>query len=250
VEGFGVRPSHDVITGGSSSVLVTDWPVLARRWYVVLVGVLAVLALCWGTAVLVPAQYDVTSTVLLLPPETIVDGEPVNPLMNLGGLDGVTDVLSTAFEDTSEAGLDAEYTVERDLTLAGPVVLVNVSDTSPKDALGVQTLLLDRLPVKLDELQEAVGVPNSARITSTVLTEDDTPKSNRKSQIRAVLVVAVVGLAGTYLAASALDGVILGRRRSRGARKRPGSPHSAERSGISNAPVFQGASFHDREPAP
>jgi hypothetical protein len=238
-------------------VLVADLPVLARRWYVVLAGVLAVLALCWGAAVLVPAKYEVTSTVLILPPPTIVDGEPANPYRNLGGLDGIVDVLSTASEDPSveeaiqEAGLEAEYTVERDPTRSSPVLVLNVLGMSEKDALSAQTVLLDLLPVKLDELQEAVGVPIEDRITSTVITEDETPKPDRKSQIRAVLVVAVIGLGGTYLAASLVDGVLLGRRRSPSGRTSPGVPLSGGQSQTSTAPAFDhGVSVHDREPTP
>jgi hypothetical protein len=238
-------------------VLVADGTVLARRWYVVLAGVLAVLALCWGTLVLVPARYEVTSSVLILPPKTLVDGKPANPYLSLGGLDGIADVLSTAIGDTSveeavqRAGLDVEYTIERDPALASPVVMLNVLGTSPKTALNAQALLLDQLPVKLEDLQEAVGVPDATRITSTVITEDGTPKANRKSQIRAVLVVAGVGLGGTYLAASVLDGVLLNRRRSLGQRTRPGSAQPGGRSRIPAAPVFDnGVAVHDREPTP
>jgi hypothetical protein len=237
-------------------VLVADLRVLRRRWYVVLAGVLATLALCWAAATLAPAKYEVTSSVLFLPPETIVGGEPTNPYLNLGGLDGVADVLSTALQSTSveeaikDAGLDAEYEVNRDTTLSSPVVVLNVLGTSPKDALGAQTFLLDRLPARLDELQQGVGVPTSATITSTVITEDETPKANRKSQIRALLVVAVLGLGGTYLAAAVVDGVLLGRTRPLGGRIRPRSPLPGGQSRISTAPVSdQGVSVHDREPS-
>jgi hypothetical protein len=237
-------------------VPVADLPVLARRWYVVLAGVLAVLALCWGAAVLVPAKYEVTSTVLILPPPTIVGGKPANPYTNLGGMDGITDVLSAASEDPSveeaiqEAGFEAEYTVERDPTRSSPVLLLNVLGMSEKDALRAQTFLLDLLPFKLDELQGAVGVPIEDRIISTVVTQDETPESDRKSQIRIVLVVAVVGLGGTYLAASVIDGVLMGRSRFLGSRTSPGVPLPGGQSQIPTvAPAFDhGASVHDPEP--
>jgi hypothetical protein len=236
-------------------VQVSDWRVLTRRWYVVLAGVLAVLALCWGAAVLVPAKHEVTSTVLILPPETIVLGKPTNPYLNLGGLDGIADVLSTAIADTSVeeaiegAGLNAEYKVDRDPTRSSPVVVLNVLGASPKDALSAQTFLLDRLPLTLDDLQEAAGVQSTARITSTVITEDETPKPNRKSQIRALLVVAFAGLGGTYLAAAVVDGVLLGRG-PLGRRTQPASSLFGGQSRIPTAPVFdQEVSVHDREPS-
>jgi len=202
-------------------VLLSDWRVLLRRWYVFLAGLLVTAGLCAGAAMLFPARWVTTSTVLMLPPESRVNGIPVNPYLNLGGLEGMADVLSTAMTDAAvqdeiaTVGEDIEYFVGRDPSRVGPVVVVEVTAASPEAGLSAQSILLERLPVRLDDLQESVGVRQPARISASVITEDDEPEPSQRSQVRGVLVAAVGGLALTYLTAAAVDGVVTARRRRR-----------------------------------
>jgi hypothetical protein len=195
-------------------VLLSDWRVLLRRWYVVLAGLAVTAGACLGVTSLVPAKHDAVSTVLLLPPETRVDGRPTNPYLGLGGLDGMADVVSAAMMDAgvqqsvADEGLAVEYGLGRDLTMSGPVVVVQVTGEAPQDALRGQQFLLDRLPERLDALQEDVGVRPAARITSTVITQDEVTQVNRRSQTRVLLVAAAGGLAGTYLLAALVDGIV------------------------------------------
>ncbi len=202
-------------------MLLSDWRILLRRWYVLVAGVLVTVGLCAGAATMFPARWVTTATVLMLPPESRVNGVPVNPYLNLGGLEGMADVLSTAMSDAAvqdevaTAAQDAEYFVGRDPARVGPVVVVEVTGGSPTDATAVQAILLERLPARLDQLQESVGVRGPARITSSVITEGSEPEPSRRSQIRGVLVAAVGGLALTYLAAAAVDGAAAARRRRR-----------------------------------
>ncbi|MGF1663433.1 MAG: hypothetical protein ACFCVG_13370 [Kineosporiaceae bacterium] len=201
-------------------MLLSDWRVLLRRWYVVLAGLAVTAALCLGAATWVPARYDAVSTVLLLPPETVVDGRPTNPYLGLGGLDGMADVLSTAMTDAAvqqavaDEGLTVEYGLGRDLTQSGPVIVVQVTGRTRDEALRAQQFLLDRLPGRLDALQEAVDVRPAARITSTVITQDEVPEVNRRTQTRVLLVAAAGGLAVTYLLAALVDGIVSARRRA------------------------------------
>jgi hypothetical protein len=211
-------------------VLLSDWRVLLRRWYVVLAGLAVTAAACLGVTSLVPAKHDAVSTVLLLPPETRVDGRPTNPYLGLGGLDGMADVVSAAMMDAgvqqsvADEGLAVEYGLGRDLTMSGPVVVVQVTGEAPQDALRGQQFLLDRLPERLDALQEDVGVRPAARITSTVITQDEVTQVNRRSQTRVLLVAAAGGLAGTYLLAALVDGIVARRRASRSAAQVPAPP--------------------------
>lgn len=207
-------------------MLLSDWRVLVRRWYLVVVGLLVTVGLCFGAAALVPTQYAVASTVLLLPPATEAeDGRPVNPYLSLGGLEGIADVLSAALGDVSlerevaDAGLDATYQLGRDPAAAGPVLVMEVSSPRAGDALATQELILQRLPEKLAEIQESVGVAVATRVTSTVVTRGAEPEPVYRSQLRAVLVAAVGGLAVTYLGVVLLDRLVRARRRSE--RERP-----------------------------
>lgn len=202
-------------------MLLSDWRVLVRRWYLVLVGLAVTVGLCFGAAAAVPTQYTVSSTVLLLPPVTETDdGRPINPYLSLGGLEGIADVLAAALSDASlereveSAGLDATYELGRDPAAAGPVLVLGVTSPAGADALGTQELVLERLPEKLSEIQESVGVGKATRVTATVVTRADEAEPDFRSQLRAVLVAAVVGLAVTYLGTVLLDRLFRTRRRS------------------------------------
>jgi hypothetical protein len=239
-------------------VLLSDWRVLLRRWYMVLAGVIVTAGLCTGAAAMFPARWVTTSTVLMLPPESRVDGVPVNPYLNLGGLEGMADVLSTALGDAevqdeiATAAEDVEYFVGRDPARVGPVVVVEVTAASPQDATAAQAVLLERLPARLDELQESVDVRDPARITSSVITEDDEPEASRRGQIRAVLVTAVGGLALTYLATAAVDGIAAARRRRREAtRFVVSAPLGPPQQGhwLESEPAVAAAGSRGREPA-
>jgi hypothetical protein len=217
-----------------ADVLLSDWRILLRRWYVILAGVLVTAGLAYAAATVIPARYDTTATVLMLPPETTVNGKRMNPYLNLGGLEGAADVVSSAMGDrTVQAavageGLDVEYSLGRDYTIAGPVILLEVTGATPSDALEAQEYLLGVLPERLDRLQEDLGVLPGSRITSQVITTSQEADTNRRSQIRAVLVAVVGGLGLTYLLTAFVDGVAMSRRRARAAtRPDPEQPGSA-----------------------
>lgn len=201
-------------------MLLSDWRVLVRRWYLVVVGLLITAGLCVAAATVVPTQYTATSTVLLLPPATIQDGRAVNPYLSLGGLEGIADVLSAALGDVSVerelegAGYDATYQLGRDPAAAGPVLVLDVTSPAAADALGTQEFLLERIPQTLETIQESVGVAPATRVISTVVTRGAEPEPDYRSQLRAVLVAAVAGLAATYLGAALADRVMRTRRRS------------------------------------
>jgi hypothetical protein len=224
------KSTRILITEGVATVLLSDWRVLTRRWYVVLGGLLITMLLCLGAASASPAQYEASSSFMLLPPEALVNGKPTNPYLNLGGLDGMADVVSTAMTDNSVAdamtktGVTADYEIKRDFTIAGPVLNLDVRGSSPVDALSAQAFLLKRVPVVLNSLQSAVSVAVDNQISSTVITQDKAPKVNRKKQIRLLLVAGIGGLGVTYLGATVVDGILLGRRKPPVGAARPLAP--------------------------
>ncbi len=208
-------------------MLLSDWRVLVRRWYVVVIGLPVTIALCWAMTVLVPVQFNLQAKVLLVPPKEMVDGKPVNPYMNLGGLDGTADVLSASLMDTVVAdamdkqGIAAEYETSRDQSVAGPVLMIDVKGDSREDAIKSQAFLLQQVPAILDRLQSSISVVSSAWIGSTVITREATPTVDRKGQIRALIVIGFLGIGGTYLTASLLDGHLMSRRRRPAGTARP-----------------------------
>ncbi|MCW2530013.1 MAG: hypothetical protein JWM76_4873, partial [Pseudonocardiales bacterium] len=55
--------------------------IMLRRWYLTFVGVLVTAALCAAAIVLVPAKYQASASLLLLPPKTAV-GNGGNPYLS------------------------------------------------------------------------------------------------------------------------------------------------------------------------
>ena len=159
----------------------------------------------------------------MLPPVSIVNGKQTNPYMQLGGLEGVADVLSTSISDASvgealqKQGIEAEYEVTRDFTRSAPVLMIQVKAPTEDDASKAQDLLLKQVPELLVNLQAAAGVAPTSRVAATTITRDKRATVNRKNQIRLVLVAGVGGVAGTYLFTSLLDSVLSNRRRKKGA---------------------------------
>lgn len=198
-------------------MFLSDWRLLLRRWYVVVVGLLATVLLCFLATRLVPTKYEATSGLLLLPPRSTAEGVPDNPFLSLGGLDTVSGVVARAATDrvmqqeVAKAGGTGSYTVEPDLASGGPVLLITVDDVTAEGALTTLQVVSQRLPALLTSLQTSSGVKNPALIRSRELIRDDVAQPIRKPLIRALLVALAGGLAGTVLLASLVDGFMLRR---------------------------------------
>ncbi|MDQ1293152.1 MAG: hypothetical protein QG608_1033 [Actinomycetota bacterium] len=217
----------------------SDWRVLLRRWYAVVLGLLLTAGLGCSAVVLVPVQYKVEAEVLLLPPKkAVLKGG--NPYLYLDGLSGIQDVLSRTMSDAVtgrallEDGATGVHSIVPDPLSAGPVLVVGVEDSTPEDALRSLGLVLDRIPVALRDIQTSAQVPDGWMVTSTVITEDDRAQLLRKTQLRAVVAGVAAGLAATVMGACLLDSFLQRRRRRRkdpengGARHCPGPSRSTD----------------------
>jgi hypothetical protein len=190
-----------------------------RRWYVTLLGLAVTAGLCLAAVHFVPAKYEATARVLLLPPASAV-GKGGNPYLQLGGLDTVAAILGRSVSDPqtvaalAQRGATGKYTFAPDLLTSGPVLLLTVDDATPGAALGSAGIVLSEVPSSLSELQRSANVPTSALITSSVLTQDQQAKVVRKTQIRALLVAAAGGVGFTLVLVAMVD-AFLRRRRDR-----------------------------------
>ena len=205
-------------------MFLSDWRVLLRRWYVVLLGLIATAALCALAVQLVPPTHRATSAILLLPPQTADTEEPDNPFLALSGLDTVAGVLARDISDRAtrdavyEGGAQGSYTVEPDFISGGPVLLITAEGVTPDSALQTRNAVTDRVPQTLAELQVAAGVAESLQIRAKEITRDETAEPVFKNLIRAVLVAAAGGITATFLIVAALDG-FLRRRAEKRSRK-------------------------------
>lgn len=194
--------------------------VLLRRWYVVVLGLLATVGLAFAALSAVPPAYALKSEVLLLPPSSAVPAGS-NPYLFLGGLQSIGSIASKVMtDDRAQRSVKAQFGevdfgVALDPTAAAPMILIEVSSSSPKTSQAAERFLSDRLPGVLLQLQEDANVPSKSLITTSSVIAADIPQIGRKSQIRAIVVAAAAGLLVTILTAAAVDALALRRRRRR-----------------------------------
>jgi hypothetical protein len=150
-----------------------------------------------AAAVVVPPTYLYRTDVLLIPPA----GAPgANPYLSLGGLREVTEVLSNSLSDDATAaaveaqGAKAKFSVDRDATQAAPFVLIVVEDKDPAMALKTSRAVVDLVEPRLADLQRSLTVPKDALITSKVISTDEKATVVRRSQLRAMIAAAALGI--------------------------------------------------------
>lgn len=234
--------------------------VLRRRWYLVSLGVLLTVALCVLASVAVPVRYIARAEVLLLPAATAV-GAGGNPYVGLGGLSPAGDVLAKAMMNDStkdellRAGFVGEFSIGPDRASAAPLVLVEVQADSPRQALVSLNTLLGVAPGKLRSLQADLGIEEKSMITSTVVTRSLSASALRTPQLRAVIVAAAFGLAGTLVGVALLHNLLLRRPRrpdrgeARQSHAAPARKAAPRRRGRAGAPAEPNANFEASIPA-
>ncbi|MFI2488151.1 hypothetical protein ACH47X_14640 [Promicromonospora kroppenstedtii] len=199
---------------------------LGRRWYVTVAGLFATAALLLGASTLEPPVYTARGLVLLVPSQQMV-GKGGNPFLALGGLDLPARVVVAYYEsDVAKARFtsgspDSEYVVAIEESTRGPVISVDVTDSSPQGALATLELLTTSVPVELRRLQEEVDAPEKAIVSTLVLAKDEKAQADNSGTVRMIIAASGVGLVVTVVGAVAVDG--LARSRVRG-RKRVGLP--------------------------
>ncbi len=206
---------------------------LRRRWWLVALGLVATLALVVVGRMLVPAQEQIQASVLVLPPASTTK-DVGNPFLALGGLQPAADVLARAMnsgtvqDDLAPRTGTAAYSVNRDTGSSGPILVVQATDRTAAGASAALDRVLNRIPQVFAQLQSATGVTGDATMTVTPLARDTQPVASTKSQVRAMILAGVLGLAATVFGTSFIDGLVLRRRslarRRRALRDEPAGP--------------------------
>jgi capsular polysaccharide biosynthesis protein len=206
---------------------------LRRRWLLVLIGVLMTVGLSGAAYMLFKPTYEITGTVLLLPPPSSSADGSANPYLQLDGLRQAVDLVGVALSDqTTQLELhaiskDVQYTVQPDVRTSSPLLLVDVKDSSPETALKIRDILVARVPVRLDEMQTSLGVSSKDLVTTTVVTLDAQAVEVGRNRLRAAVVAGVVGLWLTLVAAALWDARRLRLPRRRLPRSRNPEPDQA-----------------------
>jgi hypothetical protein len=233
--------------------------VLRRRWAVVLVGFLLTVGLSGAAYWFFKPTYEITGTVLLLPPPSSAVNGSTNPYLQLGGLQQTVDLVGVSLTDQTTTldmqgiSKEVEYTVKADVRTSSPLLLIDVKTSSAETAVKIRDILVASVPVRLDALQESLNVSTKDRVTSKVLTMDTEALEVGKNRLRAAVVAGVLGLALTLVVAALWDARSLRHPRRRAARVDT-TPASAvvpldESANVTLAPEPANAIFPLDEPA-
>lgn len=203
---------------------------LVRRWRLTLLGALITAGLVYGAHDAFPIQYEAKATILLVPPSNTVGS---NPYLNLGALQGLNDVLGqalmtgTAYETLKAQGLQGKYTVTNDITSNAPIVVVTSIAVNPAIAIADTREVVALLPKTLLALQQDVGVPKNALVTSAVLSPPIKTSPVRKTQTRGMIAGGAIGVLGTIILVGLAENVGTRRRRRREGLAREGASEDA-----------------------
>lgn len=194
---------------------------LIRRWYVLLIGLLMTAGLAWGAMAVAPSQYSARGLVMMLPSKDLV-GPKGNPLLDLGGLALPARVLvayyasETMAEEISRVAPTAHFAVTIEEATSGPIIAVDVQDSTAESTKEALHYLVDSVPVNLARIQDEVGAKGDIAIRSMPLVVDNVARQNFGGALRLTVAAVVAGLALTLVAAFAVDGVMLRRTQSKG----------------------------------
>jgi hypothetical protein len=207
-------------------MFLSDWHVLLRRWYLVVVGMLVTVGLALAAAATVPVTYIATEELVLLPPRASEGND--NPYLGLGGLESFAEVVARAMMDEEAArhmlslGVSSRYGVEFDRTAGGPILIVTAEEETQAKTLSSLQIVTKQLPIVTKKLQNDSAVVQHAEITVATIGRKGQPEGQQKSQLRALIVVVVLGLSLTLLAVSFVDASIARRARRKVAPEEPG----------------------------
>jgi hypothetical protein len=170
-------------------VLTNFLRVAARRWYILLAGVLATLALVYAIPKVISPSYTANGLVLLVPSEGAT-GTGGNPLLGLDGLNTPAAVIVAYFkseaaaEDVAKVSPHAKYTVQIEPSTKGPLIQIEVKDPTAAGALKTMHEIADTIPATLAKVQSNVGSTPRFDIQSQPLTLDAEATKSTKAAKR------------------------------------------------------------------
>ena len=217
------------------------WQSLRRNWHVAIFGFLATIGLVVATTKLIPAKYVATSQMVLLPPLSQPNAGyngVVNPYLGLAGLQSMAQVVSSAMMDDQttkalkKAGV-GQYSVQYDPLSAGPILIVQATDSSPEKASAALAVLDKEVPLTVAGLQGQAHISSRSFVTAEVVARPSTPAKSGKTQLRATGLAFIVGLVLTLLAVSLIDAWRIRRRTQ-------GSPTGDSYDHVGTAAAFAG----------
>ncbi|QDP94595.1 hypothetical protein FOE78_00505 [Microlunatus elymi] len=223
---------------------------LARRWYILLAGILVTGAIAYGAFTSITPTYQAQGRVLLMPP-TLTVGPKGNPYLFLGGMSQAVDVLigkasaETIVESITTAHPGTTYTLVADPTTSAPVVLITATSHDPDSAMAVMKQAVGTVDTTLTRMQDAEHLGDKLRIRAETLDLDSEPTPQTKTQLAATIVAAGAGLVGTVVLTGFIDGWLVQRRL-----RRQGTQPESDRNGGPEESPESSAPSDVAEPTP
>lgn len=201
-----------------------------KRWYIIVLGFALVGAGGFWVYQNTPVSYEVTGSVVLIPPrDSVLVGD--NPYLYLGGLEQALGVLSVrmmsseVMDPLSERFPDTEYTLGKDITTTGPIMSITIVGSDEIHTLEALTNVIELVPQQMASLQDSLDVPEGSRITTQTLAADVKPEVLTKERTRMVAMVGAAGLTAVLLFTALFDRMITfirNRKKSRGPKNSSG----------------------------
>lgn len=208
---------------------------LARRWYIVVPGLVVAVALAVGAWMVVKPTYERSGSQLLVPGVGSFAPYTGNPFLNLAGLDQAVDVVVDVMNSDDVAGRIMEehpgalVTVSRDPLSSGPTLLFTVTARSDADARQVLRLMIDQTATVVDQLQEKENIGAKYRIQVMQVAIDNHSTLSQKPRLKAAAGAGLGFGVFTVLLAALVDGLARARRGRRHGEGIPsGSPAADE----------------------
>jgi hypothetical protein len=217
--------------------------ILGRRWYVAVPILLTFVGLAVVTSGQVDAEYKAEASVILLAPNQ----EPIDPeapgaggynpwLTACSSCETVGQALGLTLQGEAEKRAMAEDGWSTNYVIAtekrSSIVHLEATSRDPANAVGTVDALIDRIASELETVQADANAPGDERITTDVLSQDDTASGDFSTAGRMRLTLLAVGVVAAFAAAFAVEGAAYYLRR-----RRP-SQHDTPVDGDDQAPSY------------
>jgi hypothetical protein len=221
--------------------------VLARRWFVLGVGLLATGYLGWYVVNHAGTDYQASAQmVLLLPPEASGVTTPMNPYLNLPGGLSTVGALAAGHVMTHDAELALAadgFTAEYDVALSpgtGPLLVITTKAKDPAQALATRDQVMKEIAQTVATMQQDLDIPARQVIS--------TQSSNVGSQAEVLPGSRLRALVGTVGAAMlVLLVIVFALDRAMPAKTSPSSSRRSRKAAWEDAPVSAADPQADRD---
>ncbi len=208
--------------------LLSALRVLVRQWLVLSIALSMVAAAVYVLAERLPPTFQVTATLLVLPPrqggvylppDKQTPGKVLNPYLSFDSSDYVlarlaTHVLSSPETRTRLSGMGATGSYQVTTSSEEPIVDIVVTDSDAARTVKTRDALVEIAQAELATRQQASGAPKETWATTTPVVLPQNPTETTAS-VKVLIAAAALGVVGAVGLAFAAEGMSISRRRRR-----------------------------------